>query len=136
VTVKRDEREERSLYLAVETDMVAPAPPLSYVRADQFTAGPPASVQTLPLGTTLGGATVYVNDVAAPVYYVSASHVTNPSGQITFQIPCATPPGSATVRVDRSDNGVVQKGNTIGVQIVGASPRLLQFNLNAIADHT
>jgi uncharacterized protein (TIGR03437 family) len=138
----------------VEMDVVATGAPVSYfqgvvdnaiyqlgatiapgelvaVRGDQFTNGAPVSAQTLPLGTTLGGATVYVNGTAVPTYYVAASHVENQGGQITFQVPYATPAGQATVRVDRSDNGTVQTGNTISVQVANSAPRLLQFALNS-----
>lgn len=100
------------------------------VRGEQFSTGPAVSATKLPLGTSLGGATVYVNGAAAPVYYVAASHVVNPGGQITFQIPYNTPSGQATVRVDRNDNGTVQTGNTISVQVANTVPRLLEFPLN------
>ncbi len=138
----------------VEMDVVATGPPVSYfqgvvdnaiyqlgatiapgelvaVRGDQFTLGAPVSAQTLPLGTSLGSATVYVNGNAVPTYYVAASHVENQGGQITFQVPYNTPSGPATIRVDRSDNGTVQTGNTISVQVQGSEPRLLQFALNS-----
>jgi uncharacterized protein (TIGR03437 family) len=32
--------------------------------------------------------------------------------------------------VDRNDNGTVQTGNTISVQVAASAPRLLQFNVN------
>jgi uncharacterized protein (TIGR03437 family) len=138
----------------VEMDVVATGAPVSYfqgvvdnaiyqlgatiapgelvaVRGDQFTNGAPVSAQTLPLGTSLGGATVYINGNAVPTYYVAASHVENQGGQITFQVPYNIPSGQATVRVDRSDNGTVQTGNTISVQVVNSAPRLLQFALNS-----
>jgi uncharacterized protein (TIGR03437 family) len=99
---------------------------LVIVRGEQFTMAPPVIAQTLPLGTSLGGATVYVNGVAAPIYYVAASHILNQGGQITFQMPYGTPAGQATVRVDRNDNGVVQTGNTISAQVQKVAPKLLQ----------
>ena len=94
----------------VEMDVVATGCPVSYyqgvvdnaiyqlgatispgelvaVRGEQFTDGAAVSAQTLPLGTSLGGATVYVNGNAVPTYYVAASHVENQGGQITFQVP-------------------------------------------------
>jgi uncharacterized protein (TIGR03437 family) len=101
------------------------------VRGEQYTLGAQVSAQSLPLGTTLGGATVYVNGNAAPTYYVASSHVENQGGQITFQVPYATPAGQATIRVDRNDNGTVQTGNTISVQVASSAPRLLQFALNS-----
>ena len=137
----------------VEMDVVAAGPPISYfqgvvdnaayqigsiiapgelvaVRGEQFTTGAAVAAQTLPLGTSLGGATVYVNGAAVPTYYVAASHVENQGGQITFQVPYNTPAGQATVRVDRTDNGTVQTGNSISVQVLPVVPRLLQFTLN------
>jgi uncharacterized protein (TIGR03437 family) len=136
----------------VEMDIVAVGPPYSYfqgvvdnalyaigatvapgelvaVRGEQFTTGAAMAAQTLPLGTTLGGATVYVNGVAVPTYYVAASHVENQGGQITFQVPYSTPGGQATVRVDRNDSGTVQTGNTISMPVAAYTPRLLQFQL-------
>jgi uncharacterized protein (TIGR03437 family) len=108
------------------------------VRGEQFTLGAPVSAATLPLGTSLGSATVLVNGTAAPVYYVAASHVENQGGQITFQIPYGTPAGQATIQVNRSDPGqagstalVLQTGNTISVQVAPSVPRLLQFALNS-----
>jgi uncharacterized protein (TIGR03437 family) len=89
------------------------------------------SATLLPLGTSLGSATVYVNGAAAPTYYVAASHVENQGGQLTFQVPYSVPAGQATIRVDRNDNGTVQTGNTISVQVVNSAPRLLQFALNS-----
>ena len=136
----------------VEMDVVATGPPVSYyqgvvdnavyqigatvapgmlvaVRGEQFTTGAPVAATTLPLGTTLGGATVYVNGAAVPTYYVAASHVENQGGQITFQVPYSTPAGQATVRVDRNDGGTVQTGNTISMPVATVAPMLLQFAL-------
>ncbi len=138
----------------VEMDVVATGPPVSFfqgvvdnaifqlgatiapgelvaVRGEQFTNGAPVSAQTLPLGTALGGATVYVNGNAAPTYYVAASHVENQGGQITFQVPYNVPAGQATIRVDRNDNGTIATGNTVSVQVANSAPRLLQFALNS-----
>jgi uncharacterized protein (TIGR03437 family) len=100
---------------------------LVIVQGEQFTTGAAASAQAYPLITSMGGATVYVNGVPAPIDYVSASSVVNPGGQITFQMPYNVPPGQATVRVDRNDNGTVQTGNTISVQVANIEPKLLQF---------
>src|SRR5258708_30971277 len=44
------------------------------VFGDQLAAGAPALAQALPLGTSLGGATVFVNDQPAPIYYRSEEH--------------------------------------------------------------
>ena len=141
------------LTVPVEMDVVAVAPPYSYyqsvvdnalytvgdpvapgglvlVRGDQFTMGAAVEAPSLPLGTSLGDATVYVNGAAVPIYYTAASNVVVMGGQITFQMPYSTPAGQATVRVDRNDNGTVQTGNTISVQVQNIVPRLLQYELN------
>jgi uncharacterized protein (TIGR03437 family) len=145
------------LTVPVEMDVVATAPPWGYyqgvvdnavyqigatvapgelvaVRGEQFTTGAAVSATSLPLGTSLGTATestaVYVNGAAVPVYYVAASHVENQGGQITFQMPYSTPPGSATVQVVRNDNGTLAQGNTISVPVNSVVPELLQFSLN------
>jgi len=47
-------------------------------------ANAPASAGSLPLPTTLGDAQVWVNGVAAPLFYV-------PPSQINFQVPCEAP---------------------------------------------
>lgn len=72
-----------------------------------------AADQTQPLPTSLGGATVYVNDIAAPIIAVSAN-------QIAFQIPYEVNPGDAAVRVDR--DGFT--GNSLYVSILPAKPRV------------
>jgi uncharacterized protein (TIGR03437 family) len=141
------------LTVPVEMDVVAVGPPVLYyqgladnavyqqgatvapgelvlVRGDQFTMGTAQAAAVLPLLTTLGNATVYVNNVAAPVYYTAASNVVAAGGQITFQMPYETPAGTAIVRVDRNDNGTVQTGNSISVPVAARAPALLQFALN------
>ncbi|WP_031498912.1 hypothetical protein [Bryobacter aggregatus] len=67
---------------------------------------------TLP--TTLGGARVLVNGVAAPLYFASP-------GQINFQVPLETQGGSATIQVEH--NGVV--GNRVSVTVVAQAGRIL-----------
>ncbi len=64
--------------------------------------------------TSLGGARVLVNGVAAPIYFASP-------GQINFQIPYNTLGGDAIVQVER--NGAV--GNRATANIVPASGRIL-----------
>jgi len=90
---------------------------------EQLAVGDPVLAQTLPLGTALGGATVFVNDQPAPIYYVSA-------GQINFLVPFATAAGDATVRVDR--NGT--RGNTVTVTVVPSAPRLLSLGIGTYAN--
>ena len=64
------------------------------VAANGFTGATQADAPGVPLPTTLGGAQVLVNDVAAPLFFAS-------NGQINFQVPGLTPlqPTQATVRV-------------------------------------
>jgi uncharacterized protein (TIGR03437 family) len=89
---------------------------------EQLTAGPVAQASKLPLDTTLGGATVFINNQPAPIYYVSP-------GQIDFVIPYGTAPGDAVVRVDRDG----QRGNSVGVSIVPTAPRLLRLGIGDYA---
>ena len=63
--------------------------------------------------TSLGGATVYVNDIAAPIFSVSSS-------SIQFQVPYEVNWGDATVRVDRDGT----TGNTLSLAILPAAPRV------------
>jgi uncharacterized protein (TIGR03437 family) len=90
------------------------------LKGEQFTTGAQILKET-PAANTLGGATVFVNDRVAPLYFITGSHVINDGGQINFQIPYDTPIGDATVRVDR--DGV--RGNTVSTRIVSSAPRIL-----------
>jgi uncharacterized protein (TIGR03437 family) len=72
---------------------------------------------TLPLPLDLAGTKVFVNDVAAPLYFSSA-------GQIDFEVPFEVAPGPATVRVER--NG--QRGNSIFARIASSVPRFILLN--------
>lgn len=65
---------------------------------------------TLP--TTLGGASVLVNGVAAPLLSTSF-------GRIVFQMPSSTAPGLALVQVQRDG----QLGNTVSVNVVARGRR-------------
>jgi uncharacterized protein (TIGR03437 family) len=75
------------------------------------------SSSQMPLPTTLGGTTVYVNGVAAPLFYVSPT-------QINFQVPSETATGTATVIVVNG-NGVASQGV---VQVANAIPALFTTN--------
>lgn len=77
----------------------------------------PASAQATPYPTTISGVQVFVNNVAAPLYYVSYD-------QVNFLIPYETPVGEATVRVDRAG----QRGNTVSVNIEARVPRIMTFS--------
>jgi uncharacterized protein (TIGR03437 family) len=97
-------------------DPVAPGGWIA-VFGQQLHVGAPILANVFPLGGTLGGAMVLVNGSPAPLYYVSES-------QINFQMPYATPPGDATVQVNRDG----QTGNTVSVKVAPAAPRLLVFS--------
>ncbi|HEY3740134.1 MAG TPA: IPT/TIG domain-containing protein, partial [Bryobacteraceae bacterium] len=71
---------------------------------------------TQQLPTSLGGATVSVNGVPAPIFSVSSS-------QIQFQIPYEVSPGDSTVEVDR--DGLT--GNVVSVEIQPAAPKVTQI---------
>jgi len=90
---------------------------IAAVFGDQFTLGDPQLASAVPLPANLAGTQVFVNNQAAPLYFTSA-------GQIDFQVPFETPPGPATVRVDR--NG--QRGNSISVNIAASVPRFILLN--------
>jgi len=85
---------------------------------EQLTSNAPAQAASLPLGTTLGGASVFVNNQPAPVYYVSP-------GQIDFLIPYGAAPGEAVVRVNRDG----QTGNSVGIKIAPVVPRLMRLGI-------
>lgn len=61
---------------------------------------------TTPLPTSLAGTTVYVNGIAAPLIFVSP-------GQINFEIPPGTLPGTARLVVIASDGTVSQSQITV-----------------------
>ena len=84
------------------------------LRGGQLSVSDPAMAAGFPLPTTLGGATVLVNDVRAPLYYSSF-------GQIAFQMPYSTVTGTALVQVERDG----QIGNTVTVTVVARAPQLL-----------
>ena len=75
-----------------------------------------------PLPTALNSASVYVNDVAAPITYVSPS-------QINFQVPWLTVPGPGSVLVI-TDKVV---SNFMNVQITAAAPGLFSQVLGSAA---
>lgn len=79
----------------------------------------------LPLTSSLGGASVSVNGVAAPVLYTN-------SGQINFQIPWETKPGSATVTV--SNSGLAS--NTVNINVQAAAPGLFFQGSHAIVQNS
>jgi uncharacterized protein (TIGR03437 family) len=84
------------------------------VRGRQLTSSGPTSAPGVPLPGNLGGTTVIVDGLVAPVYYVSP-------GQIAFQMPYNLLPGTALVQV--ANNGLAS--NTVSVYVVASAPQLL-----------
>lgn len=127
--------------IPVELDVLTPGPPVAYYQGvldnALFAAGDPvapggivalfgeqladsvAQAQSLPLGDSLGGASVTVNGVPAPIYYASP-------GQLNFVIPYATAAGTAVVQVQRGS----QTGNSVSIHVKPAVPRLLPLGID------
>ena len=96
---------------------------LASVFGTNFTgAGLDATAPSLPLASSLGGVSVLVNGVAAPVLYESTT-------QINFQIPWETKPGSATVVV--SINGFASA--SVSITVLAAAPELFVQGSHAAA---
>jgi uncharacterized protein (TIGR03437 family) len=129
------------LMVPVTLEIVAPGPPLALfggvvnnatfeggdpvsqgdicaVFGEQFSYADPQEGTELPLVTQLGGATVFVNDRAVPLYFSSY-------GQVNFQMPYETPAGAALVRVERDG----QPGNAISVRVVSRAARILRLGI-------
>jgi uncharacterized protein (TIGR03437 family) len=83
-------------------------------KGEQLSLRPPDFAASTPLPTTLGGSTVSVNGVLAPLYYSSF-------GQIAFQMPSGTASGVALVQIVRDG----QPGNTVSVNISPRAPHIL-----------
>ena len=99
---------------------------LATVFGSNFTgAGLAASAASLPLSSSLGGVSVQVNNVSAPVLYASTD-------QINFQVPWETKTGTATITV--STNGVV--GNKVNVTVQPAAPGLFVSGSHAIVQNS
>ncbi len=98
---------------------------LASIFGTDFTGTGLQAVGSLPLPSNLGGVSVQVNGLAAPVLYESES-------QINFQIPWETKTGSATVVV--STGGVASAAVNITVQ--AAAPELFVQGSHAIAQNS
>ncbi len=98
---------------------------LASIFGSDFTGTGLQAVASLPLPSDLGGVSVQVNGIAAPVLYES-------EGQINFQIPWETKAGSATVVV--STGGVASAAMNITVQ--AAAPELFVQGSHAIAQNS
>jgi uncharacterized protein (TIGR03437 family) len=70
-----------------------------------------------PLPTNINGTQVFVNNTAAPLFFISG-------GQIDFEVPFEVSRGPATIHIVR--NG--QVGNMIYVDIAASVPRFLLYN--------
>lgn len=97
---------------------------LATIFGTNFTGTGVDAIASLPLPTSLGGVSVQVNGVAAPVLYAS-------SGQINFQIPWETPTGSVTVAV--GINGLTS--TTVNVTIEAAAPGVFVQGAHAIVQN-
>ncbi len=91
---------------------------IAAVFGEQFIYSDPVAATSLPLGTTMGGVRVLVNNVPAPVYFVSY-------GQINFQVPYEATEGTATVVVEA--NGL--RSNGVTVPIANRAPRMLRLGI-------
>ncbi len=84
-----------------------------------------AAAASLPLASDLGGVSVLVNGVAAPVLYEN-------SGQINFQIPWETKPGTATLTV--STNGFAS--SQVNITVLAAAPGIFFSGSHAIVQNS
>jgi uncharacterized protein (TIGR03437 family) len=98
---------------------------LATIFGTNFTGTGVDAIGSLPLPPSLGGVSVQVNGVAAPVLYAS-------SGQINFQIPWESPTGSVTVAV--GINGLTS--TTVNVTIQAAAPGLFVQGSHAIVQNS
>jgi uncharacterized protein (TIGR03437 family) len=99
---------------------------LATVFGSNFTGtGLNSVASSLPLAANLGGVSVQVNGVSAPVLYASAT-------QINFQIPWETKTGSATVVV--SVNGITSA--TVNITVQSAAPGLFVQGSHAIVQNS
>lgn len=98
---------------------------LATMFGSSFTGTGVDAIASLPLPSSLGGVSVQVNSVAAPVLYASSS-------QINFQIPWETKSGSATLLV--STNGI--KSNQMSISVQAAAPGLFVSGSHAIVQNS
>ncbi len=98
-------------------DTVSPGD-VMVVKGDQLSFEPYASGPAPPLATTLGGARVLVNGVAAPLFYSSY-------GQIAFQLPADVPLGQAIIQVERDGN----MSNKVSAEVKARAPKVLRMGV-------
>ncbi len=87
-------------------------------------AGITAVATATPLSTSLANTQVTVNDIAAPLVYVSG-------GQINFQVPYGTSPGAASVVVTVAQT----KSAAVSVNVSQAAPGIFVSGNRAIAQN-
>jgi len=109
-------------YGGVANNTFAPGDPIAQggiasIYGEQFRYGDPQQ-GTIPLPEELGGVKVFVNGVAARLFYVSY-------GQINFQMPFEAPPGRVRVTVMREG----QAGNVVTAEVAERAPLLLRLGL-------
>jgi uncharacterized protein (TIGR03437 family) len=92
---------------------VAPGQIVALFGTDLVPGAGVAAANSLPLPRSLQGVTVYVNGVAAPLFFTSGN-------QINYQMPYSTTPGVASIVILRED-GVAAHGS---VNIIAAAPAL------------
>ena len=85
-------------------------------------ASTPTLAGPAPLPAVLGGASVFVNGVIAPLLYAD-------SDQAIFQVPSTTTPGSAAVFVN-SPSG---RSASVSVAVTAAAPAIFQITGRAVA---
>jgi uncharacterized protein (TIGR03437 family) len=85
------------------------------VKGEQLSFSPFTPGPAPPLPTKLGGTSVLVNGVAAPLFYTSY-------GQIAFEIPVDAAPGPGIIQVQRDDGTISNKASVV---IAERAPRLL-----------
>jgi uncharacterized protein (TIGR03437 family) len=85
---------------------------------EAFSFEEPQTAASAPHPKELGGATVFVNDIQAPISYSSY-------GQVNFQVPFETPVGEAVVRIDRGTT----RGGTSSIVVREAVPKMVRRTL-------
>jgi uncharacterized protein (TIGR03437 family) len=106
----------------VANNTFAPGEPIAQggiasLYGEQFRYGEPVQ-GTIPLAEELGGVKVYVNGVAARLFYASY-------GQINFQMPYDVSPGPVRVTVMRDGRA----GNAVTAEVGERVPRLLRLGI-------
>jgi uncharacterized protein (TIGR03437 family) len=92
------------------------------LKGEQLSLNPASFASRTPLPMALGGVTVTVDGVGAPLYYTSA-------GQASFQMPYSTTPGAAQVQLFREG----RPSNTVSVTVVPRAPQIVAITDAAYA---